>query len=114
MVAGGVRPRDGLHRQLTTALLDTFALNLASQASMLGLTVLLARYMGAHEYGIYASALREGICRYLDDIYGGEIRLLEELTGQYLSAWCSRRGRQNIDTGHSEFRAMLDKCAPGN
>lgn len=47
----------GLRHQLATAMIGTFALNVASKVLMLGVTVLLARYMGPHEYGIYASAL---------------------------------------------------------
>ena len=47
----------GLRRQLTSAMIGTFALNLTSKLLMLGTTVLLARYMGPHDYGIYASAL---------------------------------------------------------
>lgn len=50
-------PPSSLRRHLTTAMAGSFALILASKVLMLGVTVLLARYMGAHDYGVYASAL---------------------------------------------------------
>lgn len=50
-------PSEGLRSKLIHAVAGTFMLNLLQKALMLGVTVLLARDLGPHDYGIYASAM---------------------------------------------------------